>query len=72
MRTFLLNKLFKDPRISRFIRIYPDGRIKYSQRLTVKARCQMDLHNFPLDKQICPLSIGSFGHTTDDIIYREE
>ena len=31
----------------------------------------MDLHNFPLDKQLCPLSIGSFGHTTDDIIYRD-
>jgi hypothetical protein len=30
----------------------------------------MDLHNFPLDKQLCPLSIGSFGHSSDDIVYR--
>ncbi|QQP57392.1 Uncharacterized protein FKW44_002365, partial [Caligus rogercresseyi] len=32
---------------NRFIRISPDGRISYSQRLTVKARCVMDLHKFP-------------------------
>lgn len=55
---------------NRFIRIAPDGRISYSQRLTVKARCQMDLHKFPLDSQDCPLEIGSFGHESRDIIYR--
>jgi hypothetical protein len=33
-------------------------------------RCQMDLHKFPLDKQRCPLEIGSFGHESDDITYR--
>lgn len=55
---------------NRFIRIAPDGRISYSQRLTVKARCQMDLHNFPLDRQLCPLGIGSFGHSARDIVYK--
>ncbi len=37
---------------NRFIRISPDGTIYYSQRLTVKARCEMDLHKFPLDDQV--------------------
>ena len=55
---------------NRFIRIAPNGRITYSQRLTVKARCQMDLHKFPLDTQVCPLEFGSFGHSSRDIKYR--
>jgi hypothetical protein len=54
----------------RFLRIAPSGRISYSQRLTVVARCGMDLHKFPLDTQWCPLEIGSFGHPEGDLIYR--
>ena len=56
---------------NRFIRISPKGRISYSQRLTVKARCQMDLRKFPLDKQTCPLQIGSFGYDAGNIIYKQ-
>ena len=52
---------------NRFIRISPAGRISYSQRLTVTARCQMDLRKFPLDTQACPLEIGSFGFTSDEV-----
>ena len=37
---------------NRFIRIAPTGKISYSQRLTVTARCQMDLRKFPLDTQV--------------------
>lgn len=55
---------------NRFIRIAPDGRISYSQRLTIKARCQMDLRKFPLDLQNCPLEFGSFGHSANDVIYK--
>ena len=64
----LLLSIFQVP--NRFIRISPKGRISYSQRLTVKARCQMDLRKFPLDKQTCPLQIGSFGYDAGDIIYK--
>ena len=56
--------------LNRFIRIAPNGRISYSQRLTIKASCQMNLRKFPLDSQSCPLLIGSFGHDTGDIVYR--
>ena len=55
---------------NRFIRISPEGRISYSQRLTLKARCKMDLRKFPLDKQVCSLKIGSFGYSSEDIVYR--
>merc|ERR1711892_942193 len=54
---------------NRFIRIAPNGRISYSQRLTVSARCQMNLRKFPLDTQACPLEIGSFGFDDDDLTY---
>ena len=36
----------------------------------MKARCQMDLRKFPLDSQICPLEIGSFGHDAGQMVYR--
>ena len=55
---------------NRFIRIAPNGRISYSQRLTVTARCQMNLRKFPLDTQACPLEIGSFGFDDDHLTYR--
>ena len=55
---------------NRFIRISPDGQISYSQRLTIKARCQMDLRKFPLDSQTCPLQIGSFGYDSDEVVYK--
>ena len=30
----------------------------------------MNLQKFPLDSQVCPLEIGSFGHPGTDIIYK--
>ena len=72
--TFFLNGkdsyLHKIAVPNRFIRIAPTGRISFSQRLTISARCKMDLHKFPLDSQICPLEIASFGHPSQDIVYK--
>ena len=36
----------------RFIRVASSGRVSYSQRLTVTARCRMDLSKFPHDSQV--------------------
>ena len=65
-----ISHCFKFNRLSRFIRIAPDGRISFSQRLTISAKCKMNLQKFPLDSQVCPLQIGSFGHPSTDIIYK--
>ncbi|XP_037908522.1 gamma-aminobutyric acid receptor alpha-like isoform X2 [Hermetia illucens] len=55
---------------NKFVRIYQDGRVLYSSRLTIKAGCPMNLEDFPMDIQRCPLKFGSFGYTTNDVIYR--
>ncbi|CAH3143133.1 unnamed protein product [Porites evermanni] len=52
--------------------IFPDGRIIYSQRLTVIAACKMDLRNYPMDKQNCSLLFESYGMTTADLYFKWE
>ena len=41
------------------LRLFPDGRVLFSQRMTLKAGCLMDLRKYPMDDQHCPLVIGS-------------
>ncbi|XP_033218292.1 gamma-aminobutyric acid receptor alpha-like [Belonocnema kinseyi] len=55
---------------NKFVRLYKDGRVLYSSRLTIKAGCPMNLEDFPMDTQRCPLKFGSFGYTTRDVLYR--
>ncbi|UJR22978.1 hypothetical protein I4U23_026005 [Adineta vaga] len=57
------------PTSNRLWRLFPDGTIWYSSRITVKAKCNMNLKNFPLDTQICQLLIGSFANSALDIQY---
>ncbi|KAL1401234.1 hypothetical protein pipiens_006769 [Culex pipiens pipiens] len=38
--------------------------------LTIKAGCPMNLADFPMDIQRCPLKFGSFGYTSNDVLYR--
>uniref|UniRef100_A0A1I8HG99 Neur_chan_LBD domain-containing protein n=1 Tax=Macrostomum lignano TaxID=282301 RepID=A0A1I8HG99_9PLAT len=51
------------------IRIKHTGEILYSMRLTIKARCPMDFSNYPMDRQRCPLRIGSHGYPLTEIRY---
>ncbi|KAI1286117.1 Gamma-aminobutyric acid receptor subunit alpha-4 [Halotydeus destructor] len=55
---------------NKFVRIYTDGRVLYSSRMTVKASCPMQLASFPMDIQRCPLEMGSFGYSVRDVTYK--
>lgn len=44
---------------NKLLRLTQDGDILYSMRLTIKATCPMELRNFPMDRQSCPLILGS-------------
>ncbi|XP_019647074.1 PREDICTED: glycine receptor subunit alpha-3-like [Branchiostoma belcheri] len=52
---------------NRYIRIYPNGNVLYSTRLTLTLSCYMHLGNFPTDKQLCRIHIESYSYTTDDM-----
>ncbi|XP_062928227.1 gamma-aminobutyric acid receptor subunit rho-2-like [Mobula hypostoma] len=50
------------------LRIFPDGNVLYSLRVTVTAMCSMDFSRFPLDTQTCSLEIESYAYTEDDLM----
>ncbi|KAF2979578.1 hypothetical protein EK904_005634 [Melospiza melodia maxima] len=41
------------------LRVFPDGHVLYSMRVTVTAMCNMDFSHFPLDSQTCSLELES-------------
>jgi len=51
-----------------YIRLFPDGTVQTSERLTIVLRCPMNIANFPFDSQSCPLQIASYSETKEDII----
>ena len=54
---------------NKFVRLFSSGAILFSQRLTIRAHCPMDLSDFPMDRQRCPLKVASFGYSSDDVVY---
>uniref|UniRef100_A0A8C9LJV2 Gamma-aminobutyric acid receptor subunit gamma-2 n=1 Tax=Piliocolobus tephrosceles TaxID=591936 RepID=A0A8C9LJV2_9PRIM len=48
---------------NRMLRIWNDGRVLYTLRLTIDAECQLQLHNFPMDEHSCPLEFSSWSHS---------
>ncbi|OQR76157.1 gamma-aminobutyric acid receptor alpha-like [Tropilaelaps mercedesae] len=55
---------------NKFIRLQSDGTLKYSMRLTIRAKCPMHLRKYPLDTQACPLEIGSYAYSPKDVVFR--
>nr|CAI5842013.1 unnamed protein product [Callosobruchus analis] len=55
---------------NKLLRISQDGDILYSMRLTIKAKCPMELRSFPMDRQSCPLIFGSYAYTSKDLVYQ--
>ncbi|GMR57117.1 hypothetical protein PMAYCL1PPCAC_27312, partial [Pristionchus mayeri] len=52
---------------NRLVRLFDDGTVLFSMRLTVKAKCRMQLIRYPLDRQACRLVIGSFAYPVDEL-----
>ncbi|XP_067272877.1 gamma-aminobutyric acid receptor subunit rho-2 isoform X4 [Pseudorasbora parva] len=50
------------------IRVYPDGHVLYSLRVTVTSACNMDFSRFPLDTQTCTLELESYAYTDEDLM----
>ncbi|XP_064652877.1 glycine receptor subunit alpha-2-like isoform X2 [Lineus longissimus] len=57
-------------RPNRLMRLYEDGTVYYASKITTTLACPMKLHKYPLDTQICPLQIESFGYTSDVLLYK--
>ncbi|XP_035704039.1 glutamate-gated chloride channel isoform X2 [Folsomia candida] len=53
-----------------YIRIFPNGEVLYSIRISLTLSCPMILKLFPLDKQVCTLRMASYGWTTEDVIFK--
>nr|XP_037867805.1 glutamate-gated chloride channel-like isoform X8 [Bombyx mori] len=52
-----------------YIRIFPNGTVLYSIRISLTLSCPMNLKLYPLDKQTCSLRMASYGWTTDDLVF---
>ncbi|XP_067903130.1 glycine receptor subunit alpha-4-like [Heterodontus francisci] len=55
---------------NKLLRIFKNGNVLYSIRLTLILSCPMDLKNFPMDVQTCALQLESFGYTMNDLIFK--
>uniref|UniRef100_A0A8C9RCM3 Gamma-aminobutyric acid receptor subunit gamma-3 n=1 Tax=Scleropages formosus TaxID=113540 RepID=A0A8C9RCM3_SCLFO len=55
---------------NQLLRIWNDGKILYTLRMTINAECQLQLHNFPMDEHSCPLIFSSYGYPQDEMIYK--
>lgn len=49
------------------IRIYNDGAVLLSQRVTVRLSCPMNLGKFPFDQQKCNINIASYAYKKDEL-----
>ncbi|XP_072904126.1 glycine receptor subunit alpha-3 isoform X2 [Hemitrygon akajei] len=54
---------------NKLLRIFKNGIVLYSIRLTLILSCPMDLKNFPMDVQTCIMQLESFGYTMNDLIF---
>jgi anionic glutamate receptor len=52
-----------------YVRVFPDGQVLYSVRISLVLSCQMYLHFFPMDRQKCSIMMASYGLPTDDLIF---
>ncbi|CAL8126770.1 unnamed protein product [Orchesella dallaii] len=51
-----------------YTRLFPDGKILQSYRVSMVLSCPMNLKAYPLDVQACPISMVSYGWTVRDLL----
>uniref|UniRef100_A0A8C4NIB2 Glycine receptor, alpha 4a n=1 Tax=Eptatretus burgeri TaxID=7764 RepID=A0A8C4NIB2_EPTBU len=54
------------------LRLFRNGDILYSTRLTLTLGCNMDLRYFPMDTQECRIVIESYGYSIEDLQFHWE
>ncbi|KAM6143510.1 gamma-aminobutyric acid receptor subunit epsilon [Erethizon dorsatum] len=57
---------------NQMVRIYKDGKVLYTIRMTIDARCSLHMLKFPMDSHSCPLSFSSFSYPETEMIYKWE
>uniref|UniRef100_A0A7I4YLI9 Putative glutamate gated chloride channel subunit n=1 Tax=Haemonchus contortus TaxID=6289 RepID=A0A7I4YLI9_HAECO len=74
--TFFLNEKqahrHEIDKLNLLLRIYSNGSVMYSERLSLTLSCPMYLHKYPMDEQYCQMLLASYAFTTDDIVYQWE
>ncbi|PAA49018.1 hypothetical protein BOX15_Mlig031804g2 [Macrostomum lignano] len=55
---------------NRFINLYPSGKLWYVMKISATLSCMMQLQKYPLDTQICPMMLESFGHTMKTVVFK--
>ncbi|XP_070565026.1 glycine receptor subunit alpha-3-like isoform X2 [Ptychodera flava] len=54
---------------NKLLHLFPNGDVLYSVRLSLTLQCNMKLHLFPMDQQICGVQLESYGFTTKDLLF---
>ncbi|KAK3099756.1 hypothetical protein FSP39_009158 [Pinctada imbricata] len=54
---------------NKLMHIYRNGMIKYSVRISMTLSCNFTLRNYPFDSQVCPITIESYGYSTDNVVF---
>uniref|UniRef100_S4R9V1 Glycine receptor, alpha 1 n=1 Tax=Petromyzon marinus TaxID=7757 RepID=S4R9V1_PETMA len=54
---------------NKMLRIFKNGLVLFTVRLTLTLSCPMDLRNFPMDTQMCYMFLESFGYTMADLSF---
>ncbi|XP_070553295.1 glycine receptor subunit alpha-2-like isoform X2 [Ptychodera flava] len=55
---------------NKLLRLFPNGDILYSVRLSLTLSCMMQLKYFPMDKQQCGAQLESYGFNTKELIFK--
>uniref|UniRef100_A0A2L2Y9C3 Putative glutamate-activated chloride channel n=2 Tax=Parasteatoda tepidariorum TaxID=114398 RepID=A0A2L2Y9C3_PARTP len=60
-------KFHQVQRSNRFARIFNNGKVVFSSRITLKMHCPMNFKYFPFDRQICSSELESYGFEKNEV-----